>query len=247
VAVTPSLFLSCVREEFEQHRLRLANQMGALPGMPYRIVVQEDFRQGTGSLLEWLDEQIMGCDLVIHLAGELGGQVVTSAEHVGRLYARWGEKVPTPLPTYTYTQWEYWLARRYGKPILVYSLALPKDHVFADAFQAAHWAAVRASGEHRKSFADAFELVREVYHDLGLRPDHASTAKIQTTKKKASINVLASTRSKLPSCSATPMWCWQWPTRRRLAALAAPSKRCARRWRVAGDLHQHGRCVNRSH
>lgn len=173
-----NLFISCVSNEFGQHRLRLANQLGALPGQPFQVSVQEDFRQGSGSLLERLDEAVRACDCVIHLVGEQDGYGIgdITPEHLARLYSRWGLAVPADVPARSYTQWEYWLARHHQRPTLVYFLTPPAGTPPAPApthtAQAVHRQAIRATGEHRKAFGTAHQLVREVFHDLGLEPDY---------------------------------------------------------------------------
>lgn len=115
------VFLSSVTSEFRSYRLKLANQLGALPGRPYEIKVQEDFRQGHATLLERLAEYIRECDLVIHLAGEACG----ARPAAGSL----GEAPPDLLADRSYTQWEYWLAERLQRKTLVYlaEAAAPRD------------------------------------------------------------------------------------------------------------------------
>src|SRR5271165_3994439 len=122
------VFLSCVSTEFKSYRLRLANQLGALKDHPYEIKVQEDFQQGAYTLLHRLSGYIRECDLVIHLAGAACG-VRPTAEHVQALYRMLGEAPPDPLPDWSYTQWEYRLALRFERKMLVYLAAAeaPRD------------------------------------------------------------------------------------------------------------------------
>ncbi|WP_324673092.1 tetratricopeptide repeat protein [Hymenobacter sp. GOD-10R] len=171
------IFISCVSNEFAQHRLRLANQLGTLIGEPFTIVVQEDFQQGDTSLLERLDNGVRNSDIVIHLVGTSAG-AGPSTQHVERLYSNWQEPLPSPLPTRSYTQWEYWLARRYSKSIFVYFQVLPSTQSIEQELeksqdyisQQEHRTAIRENGEHRKNFINTFQLVKEVFYDLGLGP-----------------------------------------------------------------------------
>src|SRR5271165_5520923 len=172
------VFLSCVSTEFKSYRLRLANQLGALKDHPYEIKVQEDFQQGGQTLLDKLTDYIRECDLVIHLAGDACGARPT-AEHVQALYRSLGE-APHPLPDWSYTQWEYRLARRFQCKMLVYLAAAeaPRDCALpvqqgddAARLQQVHIAAIKEGGQHRGSFSSYHSLLREAFHDLGLEPD----------------------------------------------------------------------------
>jgi hypothetical protein len=173
------VFLSCVSTEFKSYRLRLANQLGALKDHPYEIKVQDDFQQGGHTLLDKLADYVRECDLVIHLAGEACGARPT-AEHVQALYRSLGEAPPDPLPDLSYTQWEYLLALRFQRKMLVYLAAAdaPRDCPLpvqqsddAPRLQQAHTAAIKAGGKHYGTFTGYNSLLREVFHDLGLEPD----------------------------------------------------------------------------
>jgi tetratricopeptide (TPR) repeat protein len=172
------VFLSCVSTEFRSYRLWLANQLGALRGRPYEVKVQEDFQQGGYTLLDQLSDYIEGCDLVIHLVGDLAGARPT-AEHERTLLHNLGESENIPLPGWSYTQWEYRLARRFQKKVLVYFARqeAPRDcgqpvQSNEDAeLQKAHIKRIHDSGEHWKEFADCHALIKEVFFDLGLEPD----------------------------------------------------------------------------
>jgi tetratricopeptide (TPR) repeat protein len=172
------VFLSGVSTEFKSYRLRLANQLGALKDHPYEIKVQEDFQQGAYTLLHRLSDYIRECDLVIHLAGDACG-VRPTAEHVQALYRSLGEAPPDPLPDWSYTQWEYRLALRFERKMLVYLAAeAPRDSRLpvqqsddAAHLQQAHIAAIKAGGKHYGTFTGYNSLLREVFHDLGLEPD----------------------------------------------------------------------------
>jgi tetratricopeptide (TPR) repeat protein len=181
------VFLSCVTREFGSCRLRLAEQLSALPAPnTFEVKVQEDFVQGGFTLLDQLAAYIRDCDLVIHLAGNLAG-ARPSEEHVRAMFDRLGQPAPSPLPTLSYTQWEYDLALRFGRRMLCY---IAKDEARRDcaqlpsgcaqppadaALQQAHRARIECEGKHYGQFAGHHDLIRQVFHDLELSPrDKAS-------------------------------------------------------------------------
>jgi tetratricopeptide (TPR) repeat protein len=172
-------FLSCVSSEFRSYRLKLANQLGALKGQPCEVRVQEDFQQGGFTLLDRLADYICECDLVVHLVGDACGSRPTP-EHERTLFEHLGEAPPDPLPGWSYTQWEYRLARRFGRKVLVYfargealrDCGLPIRQSDEEArLQQAHAQHIRDCGQQWKDFGGHHELVREVFYDLGLEPD----------------------------------------------------------------------------
>jgi tetratricopeptide (TPR) repeat protein len=173
------LFLSCVSSEFKSYRLKLANQLEALRGHSFEVKVQEDFKQEGFTLLELLADYIRGCDLVIHLAGDACGACPTP-DHVQTFLSRLGDTPSVPLPDLSYTQWEYELARRFGRRTLIYlpspdaprDSGLPVRQSEQDARrQRAHIDRLDAAGAMRKAFAGLVPLVREVFYDLGLNPE----------------------------------------------------------------------------
>ena len=173
------LFLSCVSSEFKSYRLKLANHLAATRGGSFEVKVQEDFQQGGFTLLEQLADYIRGCDLVVHLVGDACG-ARPEPEHVRALLRSLGETPSDPLPEWSYTQWEYHLARRFGKRMLVYvakpdaprDRGLPVQQSDDDArLQQAHRDHIFRSGKHYKEFASPTNLVREVFYDLGLNPE----------------------------------------------------------------------------
>ena len=173
------LFLSCVSSEFKSYRLKLANHLAATRGGSFEVKVQEDFQQGGFTLLEQLADYIRGCDLVVHLVGDACG-ARSEPEHVRALLLSLGETPSDPPPEWSYTQWEYHLARQFGKRMLVYvarpdaprDRGLPVQQSDDDArLQQAHRDHIFRSGEHYKEFASPTSLVREVFYDLGLNPE----------------------------------------------------------------------------
>ena len=170
------IFLSCASSEFGSYRLKLANQLGALQGELYLVKVQEDFPQGGYTLLESLAQYIEECEWVVHLVGDACGARPT-LEHEKVIRQRLGEVDSPALVGWSYTQWEYYLARYFHKRILVYfaqpeagrDCELPFKQNEEDAqLQKQHGEAIRVSGEHWKTFSSQHEFSSEVFYDLGL-------------------------------------------------------------------------------
>jgi len=171
------IFLSCASTEFAPERLRLANHLRALIAPRLKVTVQEDLQQGGHTLLERMAECIRDCDLIIHIAGDVCGARPTP-EHVSALCKRLGEAFAQPLPDRSYTQWEYHLARKFDKRVLVYLAspqaprrgrdgAPPPSQSDEDAKrQQAHVQHLRQSGEHRSWFASTAQLTQQILHDL---------------------------------------------------------------------------------
>ena len=84
------VFLSAVSAEFhksdpesqvnfESYRDVLAKSFRGL-GPDWYVVTQKDLPQGTGDLLEKLDVEVGGADLIVHLVGNVSGWRPTKAE-----------------------------------------------------------------------------------------------------------------------------------------------------------------------
>ncbi|MCB1933820.1 MAG: DUF4062 domain-containing protein [Candidatus Accumulibacter sp.] len=84
------IFLSAVSSQFKDCREKLRSDLSAVGA---DVVVQEDFQQGPGSLLEKLEQYIAGCDRVIALVGDVYGyEPEESARSLGtarRSYSQW--------------------------------------------------------------------------------------------------------------------------------------------------------------
>ena len=170
--------LSCVSSEFKSYRLRLANQLGSIRGQPFEVKTEEDFQQGGFTMLGALADYVRECDLVIQLVGDVAGSW-PSADHERALFRHLGERPPELLPGWSYTQWEYRLARHFQKRMLVY-LAQPetprdcgvpiRQSDDAARLQQTHLEHLHNSGEFWKPFAGQQQLIREVFYDLGLEP-----------------------------------------------------------------------------
>jgi Flp pilus assembly protein TadD len=170
------VFLSCASMEFAPERRRLANHLRALIAPRFEVVVQEDLKQGGHTLLERVAEYIRDCDLMIHIVGDICGARPTSA-HVVALYQRLGEPLPASMPDVSYTQWEYRLARKFDKRVLVYLAspqaprrgpdgAPPTQNDEDASLQQAHVHELRESGEHREWFASTNQLLQQVLYDI---------------------------------------------------------------------------------
>ncbi len=165
------IFLSCVSQQFQACRNALASDLRA---MGCEVKVQEDFRQGTGLLVEQLEAYVAGCERVIVVVGDAYGE-----EAVGAVSAA-GPR--------SYTQWEWFLAngerldgsRVAAKAIYLYFAAgsfLAKHPVAQSADvkqrQQAFVNTVKDSGKHWGSFDSLDQLCRRVLRDgwhMGERP-----------------------------------------------------------------------------
>ncbi|KPJ92733.1 MAG: hypothetical protein AMJ53_08775, partial [Gammaproteobacteria bacterium SG8_11] len=169
------IFLSAVSGQFKDCREALRSDLAA---MGAEVVVQEDFQQGPGTLLEKLEHYIVDCDRVIALVGSAyGAQPEPSA-------------LPEGIPARSYTQWEYYFARGERlngeqappKPVYVY-LASPdyltqlgevQQPAVETQRQQQFIQAIEASNKDRNTFDSLNHLARLVLRD-GFRLDSART------------------------------------------------------------------------
>jgi hypothetical protein len=108
------VFISAVSSELGSHRREVARVLRR-KGLEVRD--QEHFSQGGGTLLERLRDYIQQCDAVVLLVGERYGAFPTQ-EHtaaLGAVPAFEGYRDAKRQPQASYTQWELFLARHYGK------------------------------------------------------------------------------------------------------------------------------------
>lgn len=70
------IFLSAVSAQFKACRDAVASDLRAIG---HEVKVQEDFQQGSRTLLERLEEYVAGCDRVIALVGDAYGAPATCA------------------------------------------------------------------------------------------------------------------------------------------------------------------------
>jgi hypothetical protein len=114
------LFLSCVSGEFGGYRDALRR---ALTRPNVEVKVQEDFKALGGDTLKMLAE----CEAVVHFVGDMAGSTPAPSsvddllKRRPELETRLAEKSlgRDVLTTFTYTQWEAWLAIGFDKHLLI--------------------------------------------------------------------------------------------------------------------------------
>lgn len=117
------VFISAVSEQFKPCRDQLAAD---LRSAGFRVIVQEDLRQGSGMLLKKLEDTIASCDRVVVILGNAYGHEpdpsVATPESPRRSYAQWewyfalGERLDSahqpPKAMFVYIASECFLASR---------------------------------------------------------------------------------------------------------------------------------------
>ena len=159
------IFLSCVTRQFKACRDALRSDLAAVGA---DVVVQEDFQQHGGTLLEKLEEYIASCDRIIALVGSAYGWQPEQ------------DALPQNSPPRSYTQWEYYFARGErlngaqapAKPIYVYVAAptyLQQNPVEQSDTETQRQQAfiedIFATGKDRNEFASLDQLARLVLRD----------------------------------------------------------------------------------
>ena len=203
------IFLSCVSSELKSYRLALANHLAAAKGGAFEIKVEEDFQQNGFTRLEQLADYVRGCDHFIHPVGDASG-TRPQPDQVRTLLSSLGETATDPLTEWSYTQWEYRLAERFGRPALIYIAKsdAPRDCLFPiqqsddDArLQETHRAHLAKLGKHYWEFSNLTGLVRQAFYDLGLNPE---TVKVITLPFKSLGRLFKGRRGLLPADSRSP-------------------------------------------
>ncbi len=156
-----NVFLSSVTKELGSYRAEVAK---ALREKGLNVKIQEDFNTGPGTLLEKLDAYIQQCHAVVCLMGERYGAEPPDAERIKAGGAR-----------HSYTQWEYLLAQKRGKQVLVFHPnedgSTPLDPTHAQnpepdelrLLQSTFWQTqILDQGRDRTPFDNATDLVRKV-------------------------------------------------------------------------------------
>jgi hypothetical protein len=172
-APTFRVFLSAVSSELASYRQEAAR---VLRRKGLEVREQAHFSQGPATLLERLRDYIQQCEAVLLLVGEQCGAFPT-AEHaaaLGVLPLQQKYASATGQPRASYTQWEFFLAKHYGKKTYVFFTDPAKGFVpdarnpeGADlrACQEAYRAWIKQTGEHRDALTTTAKLVEDV---LGL-------------------------------------------------------------------------------
>ncbi len=168
------VFLSAVSSEFGQERRELRHDFGTR-GM--LVAVQEELSHLTGasSLLELLDTHMRDCTgAVFVIGGRSGAGFPTEVEA-----AAFPGVLPPEMPRASYTQWEFFLARKRGTRLIVcrprpgHTPNMPDDQLAAPddtGVQAAFVRLVEASGVPRIEFSDTHELCRMVMRQPWVAP-----------------------------------------------------------------------------
>lgn len=127
---TAQIFLSSVSAEFRSYRDALRHD---LDRHNVTVKVQEDFIATGTETLDKLDGYIRQCDVVIHLVGDMTGDLAQapSVAVIRQRYPDFDKRLP-PLgpflqlegPALSYTQWEAWLALYHGKTLII---AVPQE------------------------------------------------------------------------------------------------------------------------
>lgn len=159
------IFLSAVSGQFKFCRDALASDLRAVG---CEVKVQEDFQQGSGSLIAQIESYVAQCDRVIAIVGNAYGADASS------------DAVPSSNPQRSYTQWEYFFAigeRLRGptaaaKDLYVY---FASENYFDDhpveqsedekARQQSFVDLIKKSGKHRTNFDNLDQLRRLVLRD----------------------------------------------------------------------------------
>jgi hypothetical protein len=167
-SATHRIFLSAVTRELGSYRSEVAR---VLRRGEVEVREQFHFRQGPATLLERLRDYIEQCDAVILLIGDRCGAFPTE-EHaavLGPVPAFEVYRKATGRARASFTQWEYFLAKQYGKRIYIFLTAagcVPDEPNSEDAAlqacQAAYREWLEASGKHYDSFATKAQLVEHV-------------------------------------------------------------------------------------
>ena len=159
------IFLSAVSAQFKACRDALRSDLRAVGA---EVVVQEDFTQGGGSLLQKLETYIASCDRVLALVGDVYGW--EPAETIQ----------PVDRPRRSYTQWEYAFAqgerldgsRKHACPTYLYFAApdFLAQHTVTQApdvgeRQRAFAVELRRSGKDYNVFSSLHELRAIVLRD----------------------------------------------------------------------------------
>ncbi|HEV3258887.1 MAG TPA: tetratricopeptide repeat protein [Gemmataceae bacterium] len=172
MSATPTfrVFLSAVTGELASYRQEVAR---VLRRKGLEVREQEHFSQGPATLLERLRDYIDQCDAVILLVGERCGAFPTDehAAALGVIPVLEKYRSATHQPRASYTQWELFLAKHYGKKTYVF-LTDPAHGFVPDApnpegadlraCQQAYRTWVKQTGEHRDALTTAAKLVEDV-------------------------------------------------------------------------------------
>lgn len=188
------IFVSAVSSEFEKARNEIRDD---LHRRNREVRTQKDFDLHDGTLLEKLDTYIRGCAVVICLIGRRSGSFPQPEE--AKPFAT---SLPAGLTRASYTQWEYLLAKRYKKTVLLFVASNsypvdrpndpPDDDLVAQA--AFHESQIKSKGLDYKPFTTNDDLVRTIINQnmfitpAGPRAQPEAEAKSATRRGPATVN-----------------------------------------------------------
>jgi hypothetical protein len=171
------VFLSAVSNELKSCCLEVARVLRR-KGLEVRD--QEHFSQGPATLIERLRDYIQQCDAVVLLVGERCGTFPTDehAAALGSVPVFEKYRAASGQPRASYTQWEFFLAKHYGKKTYVFFTDTgftpdkpnsegPDLHACQQAYR--DW--IKQMGEYRDPFTTSTKLNEDVlvlpFPDLG--------------------------------------------------------------------------------
>jgi hypothetical protein len=166
------VLISCVSAEFLEYRDIIRRELRR-PKLV--VLVQEEFVTTGTSTLEKLEDNVLACDALIHVVGDMAGAYADarSVEYVRGRHPDLLDRFPDLAPLFeadsqgmSYTQWEAWLALYHRKPVFI---AVPRSQaprganpIVSDverASQAAHLKRLEGAGCYIAiRFADAVDL-----------------------------------------------------------------------------------------
>jgi len=162
------IFISAVSGELKSYRGEVAR---VLRRKELEVRDQEHFRQGPATLLQQLSAYIQKCDAVIFLVGERAGAFPSDDQvsALGAIPIFEQYRQESGQPRASYTQWEFLLAKHYGKHTYVFftgkgfSPGNPDDEA-ADSHssQTAYRQWIIHKGEHREGLETAARLIEDV-------------------------------------------------------------------------------------
>jgi tetratricopeptide (TPR) repeat protein len=157
------VFLSAVTSEFGAARDAVANDLQA---RDLQLRVQRSFRQEAESdtLLRLLHDYIAGCNAVVCVIGRCSGGCPPPAAA-----AEFPDILPTSMTEASYTQWEFFFARKYKRRLSLYLATVDyrpdQDQPTGDdcpELQDAFIAHIKAEGLHYTLFSNRDQLRAEV-------------------------------------------------------------------------------------
>jgi hypothetical protein len=158
------IFLSAVTSEFGRARDAVAADLRSREAV---LRVQSDFRQESGAdtTLRKLHDYIRDCSAVVCIIGQRSGAMPPPAAA-----APFAHMLLDGIATASYTQWEFFFARHYKRPLFVYiakdvyepDRELNKDEHDDPGLQQAFRDHIKAQGLDRDLFASVDELARKV-------------------------------------------------------------------------------------